>query len=316
MLMVTRRPTVLRLVLAVLIVAVVVGLVLYVLLPQQGRFHASWLALGSAKLPFVALGVAGWILTFCLAAFIYTRLALKPLRYYPTLVVEVAAGFANRLLPAGTGSLGLHGLYLVRQRHSVAAAAVVVGVNNALGIVGHLLLLAAVLLVGGQTTLPGAFHFSAAAAAIVIAGIVAIVCVLWWVPWLHHKLAGFGRELRQSLRHYSRHPLRLIAVLGLTMLLTAIYTAVLYCCCRAVDVTLPLQVVFLVFSAGMLGSTVSPTPGGLVGAEAGLFAGFTAYHVAAAPALAAVLLYRLITYWLPLLPGAVALILIRRRRLI
>jgi undecaprenyl-diphosphatase len=264
----------------------------------------------------MALGVAGWILTFCLAAFIYTRLALKPLRYYPTLVVEVAAGFANRLLPAGTGSLGLHGLYLVRQRHNVAAASVVVGVNNTLGIVGHLLLLTAVLTFGGRATLPGTFHVSVAVIVVVLTAAVAILLAWWLMPWLHNRLTGFGRELVQSLRHYSRQPLRLVGTLGLTMLLTCTYVTVLYCCCQAVGVVLSPQAVFLVFSAGMLGSTVSPTPGGLGGAEAGLFAGFTAYHVAAAPALAAVLLYRLLTYWLPLLPGVIALIAIRRQRLI
>jgi uncharacterized protein (TIRG00374 family) len=66
----------------------------------------------------------------------------------------------------------------------------------------------------------------------------------------------------------------------------------------------------------MLASTATPTPGGLVGAEAGLFAGFVAYGVSAPMAGAAVLLYRFVTYWLPLLPGVLALFLARRRRLV
>jgi len=66
----------------------------------------------------------------------------------------------------------------------------------------------------------------------------------------------------------------------------------------------------------MLASTATPTPGGLVGAEAGLFAGFVAYGVASPTAGAAVLLYRLVTYCCRLFPGAVALLLARNSKLV
>ena len=67
---------------------------------------------------------------------------------------------------------------------------------------------------------------------------------------------------------------------------------------------------------GMLAGTATPTPGGLVGAEAGLFTGFTAYGVSVLDAGAAVLLFRLVTYWLPLFPGLLALLAGRKNGLI
>jgi undecaprenyl-diphosphatase len=312
----TRRSAVVRVVWTILFLAVIVGLAAYALIPQSGKFHAGLAALVRAEPRYVVCALAGWMATFCLAAFIYTRLALKQLQYLPTLSVEIAAGFANRLLPAGAGNLGLHGLYLVRQRHTVAAATVVVGVNNLLGITGHLLLLGVVLLFGRESVSPVALHFSPLVA-LVAAGFVAlIVCGIFLVPWLRRKLQGVFCSLAQNLHYYARRPGRIVQVLGLAMVLTIIYTAVLYACCRAVGVDLSPAAIFLTFSAGMLGSTISPTPGGLVGAEAGLFAGLTLYQVAPSAALAAVLLYRLITYWLPLLPGSIALVAIRRQRLI
>jgi undecaprenyl-diphosphatase len=113
--------------------------------------------------------------------------------------------------------------------------------------------------------------------------------------------------------------MRLVALLRallLAMLLTAAYTLLLYVCVRSVGVRLGLLKTFIVFSLGMLTSTVTPTPGGLVGAEAGLYAGFVAYDVGAVSAGAAVLLFRLVSYWLPLLPGAFALLLAKRRKLL
>lgn len=51
----------------------------------------------------------------------------------------------------------------------------------------------------------------------------------------------------------------------------------------------------------------------MIGAEAGLVAGFVAYGIPADRALAIALLYRFLTYWLPLLPGFVAFVIVQRR---
>jgi len=104
--------------------------------------------------------------------------------------------------------------------------------------------------------------------------------------------------------------------LVLSAVLTAAYTFVLYGAVRSIGGSLGLPQVFIVFSFGMLAGTVTPTPGGLVGAEAGLFAGFVAYGTAQPDAAAAVLLFRLITYWLPLIPGVAALWAARTRSLV
>lgn len=315
MFMPTRRLTVARAAWTVVFLAIVIGLAVNTLAPQSGKLHAGLTALAQVNPRYVVIALAGWLATFCLAALIYMRLALKPLKFLPTVGVEIAAGFANRLLPAGTGNLGLHGLYLVRQRHSAAAATVVVGVNSLLGITGHLLLLGIVLLFGMESASPVAMHVSLTVA-LVVGLIVLLLCGILFLPWLRQKTQGLLRSLGQNLRYYTRRPGRVVQVLGLNMVLTLTYTSVLYVCCRAVNVELSPAAIFLTFSAGMLGSTISPTPGGLVGAEAGLFAGLTLYHVAPSSALAVVLLYRLITYWLPLLPGSIALIVVRRKRLI
>jgi uncharacterized protein (TIRG00374 family) len=74
--------------------------------------------------------------------------------------------------------------------------------------------------------------------------------------------------------------------------------------------------VFLVFTFGIALGTATPTPGGLGGIEAGLVAGLIIYHVDSATALATVLLYRLLSYWLPLLVGAAALVYSQRQRYI
>jgi glycosyltransferase 2 family protein len=63
-------------------------------------------------------------------------------------------------------------------------------------------------------------------------------------------------------------------------------------------------------------SAVAPTPGGLGAIEAALVSGLTLFGVAAGPAVTGVLLYRLLTFWAPNAPGAVAVRRLRRRALL
>ncbi|QQS18250.1 flippase-like domain-containing protein [Candidatus Saccharibacteria bacterium] len=73
---------------------------------------------------------------------------------------------------------------------------------------------------------------------------------------------------------------------------------------------------FLVYTGGVLLGAAVPTPGGLAGVEAGLVGGFMAYGVAGTTAIAIALAFRLATYWLPMLPGVIALFAANRKHLI
>jgi uncharacterized membrane protein YbhN (UPF0104 family) len=253
-------------------------------------------------------------LTFCIAAGIYGVLALHTLQYRKTIVVEVATAFVNRLLPSGLGSLGLHGIYLYKQKHTAAEATVVVSVNNATGMAAHLLLLALVMLLRPDTVheLTARHHVSVPWQALV--GFIALAIILLLVPRVKRALTGFGTKLVASVRKLKLS--HVLKALALAALLTCTYTFILLATTRSIGLELGLVQIFIVFSIGKLFSTATPTPGGLVGAEAGLFAGFVAYGVAAPQAAAAVLLFRLVSYWLPLLPGALALLLARKQHLV
>jgi len=76
---------------------------------------------------------------------------------------------------------------------------------------------------------------------------------------------------------------------------------------------IPVMAVYVV--ASTLGQ-LAPTPGGLGAVEAATVAGLTAVGVAAAPAVAAVLTSRLLTFWLPALPGVAAFRLLQHHDVI
>jgi undecaprenyl-diphosphatase len=60
-------------------------------------------------------------------------------------------------------------------------------------------------------------------------------------------------------------------------------------------------------------AAAAPTPGGLGAMEAALVAGLTGVGMEPSIAVAAVLSYRLLTYWLPVLPGWLCFHYLERR---
>lgn len=297
------------LVIAVLLLAYAIG-------SQTESFAASFVLLRQADLQLVVIAGLLVVASYMAAACTYCLLALRPLRYGLTLLVQGAGAFANRVLPAGLGGLTLNVRYLRKQRHSMAQALVVASVNNTLGFVGHMVLFGLALLVGTGAVLPEATtsHLSTP-----LYGGIAVVCLLIAivaaVPRWRRWVARLARESMRQFLSYRRRPLRLVLALASSMLVTFVTILVFYVSGRALGVVLSFEQAFIIFTVGMLVGTLVPTPGGLGGVEAGLVAGLVAFGEPAAMALAVALLFRLLSYWLPLLPGFVLFMLARKQYL-
>jgi uncharacterized membrane protein YbhN (UPF0104 family) len=87
--------------------------------------------------------------------------------------------------------------------------------------------------------------------------------------------------------------------------------AALWATFHAFDFSPPIAVILLGYLIGQLGGLL-PLPGGLGGIDGGLIGTLIVYGTPAAVTAAAVLVYRVILFWLPLLVGAVAFISLRR----
>lgn len=252
-------------------------------------------------------------LSFILAATSYKALAFRRLAFAEVTLVEFAAAFATRIIPSGIGGLGVHGLYLHRRKHTVAQATAVISVNNLLTIAIHnALLLIALLYVGASLELRPRWNWLIP----VVVGVVGGWLILRFVPQYKQTAMTFVKNVTASLLTYRRRPASIVAAsIALTGLIS-VNVVMLWVVSTAYGVHLSALSLFIVYSAGVLVGTLVPTPGGLAGAEAGLVAGFIGYGVASDVAIAIALTYRFIVYWIPLLPGAAALLLARNRKLL
>ena len=87
--------------------------------------------------------------------------------------------------------------------------------------------------------------------------------------------------------------------------------AVLWATFHAFGVSVPLTVVLMGYLIGQLGGLL-PIPGGIGGIDAGLIGTLIVYGAPAAGTAAAVLAYRVILFWLPLIVGGFAFVSLRR----
>ena len=120
-----------------------------------------------------------------------------------------------------------------------------------------------------------------------------------------NALTGGVREAGAILA--SRHPLVILGAIGYW----AFDNAVLWATFHAIGVSVPVTVILMGYLIGQLGGAL-PLPGGVGGIDGGLLGTLIVYGTAAAATAAAVLLYRVILFWLPLLIGAVAFVSLRR----
>jgi uncharacterized membrane protein YbhN (UPF0104 family) len=87
--------------------------------------------------------------------------------------------------------------------------------------------------------------------------------------------------------------------------------AVLWATFHAVGASPPITVILMGYLIGQLGGAL-PLPGGIGGIDGGLIGTLIVYGAPADATVAAVLAYRLILFWLPLLGGAAAFLSLRR----
>ncbi len=147
----------------------------------------------------------------------------------------------------------------------------------------------------------------------IVAGLAAATVAVTTSSQLRHKLHQAIASLGKALTSYRHQPRTLGIALLTSMALSVTYVLALMAAGQALGLDLSFSYYFMVYSFSILTGAATPTPGGIVGVEAGLAAGLIAYGTAADTALAVALLYRLITYWLPLVPGFIALRVVQHR---
>ena len=267
--------------------------------------HSDW------RWVLVALALSAF--TYLGATWSLSGFVLEKLSFVRTLLAQLAGSFVTLVTPASVGGVALNIRYLNKSKVAPADAASSVGVSQVLAFALHMLLLVIfIALAGGTHTAPfhppGWSYIALAALGGVVLGIVALPAGR---RLIRSRVAPALGQVVPRLLDIAQRPAKLAEGMGGALLLTMSYILTLYVSVLAVGghaASLSFAAVAVVFLVGNAAGSVVPTPGGLGAVEAALSAGLsTIAHVGSPYALSAVLLFRLITFWLPIPVGWLSL---------
>jgi uncharacterized protein (TIRG00374 family) len=111
---------------------------------------------------------------------------------------------------------------------------------------------------------------------------------------------------------FVRHPTRGGLAVGGAIGFWAANIGILWASFHAFDVEVPLAVVVQGFFIGMVANLFPFAPGGVGAVDAGMIGTFALFGLPGSEVFAAVLTYRLIAFWLPIPPGIIAFVQLRR----
>ncbi|MEV1062462.1 lysylphosphatidylglycerol synthase domain-containing protein [Streptomyces sp. NPDC050263] len=269
--------------------------------------------------PLVANAEWGWVAAAVVfSALSYVAAAMSLLGFVPervpfprTVAAQVAGSFVKIVAPPAVGGVALNTRFLQRAGVRPGLAVASVGASQLFGLGCHILMLLSFGYLTGTEKTP-----SLSPSRTVIAGLLTVavlVLVVTSVPFLRKFVVTRVRSLFAGvvprMLDVLQRPQKLVTGIGGMLLLTACFVMCLDASIRAFgDETTSLSIasVAVVFLAGNALGSAAPTPGGVGAVEATLTVGLIAVGLPKEVAAPAVLLFRLLTLWLPVLPGWLA----------
>lgn len=261
----------------------------------------------------------GWVAGAVLfSALSYVAAAMALLGFVPervpfprTVAAQVAGSFVKIVAPAAVGGVALNTRFLQRTGVRPGLAVASVGASQLFGLGCHILMLLSFGYLTGTEKTP-----SLSPSRTVIAGLLTVavlVLVVTSVPFLRKFVVTRVRSLFAGvvprMLDVLQRPQKLVTGIGGMLLLTACFVMCLDASIRAFGggtASLSIASVAVVFLAGNALGSAAPTPGGVGAVEASLTLGLIAFGLPKEVAAPAVLLFRLLTLWLPVLPGWLA----------
>ncbi len=290
---------------SVILLLVILYLAARVFIPQIDSLIESIEVLKDADPTWVLLGILLFYSGVPIIAKQLSALTFKKLPYSLTLKVQTAALFVNKILPQGVGTISLNIYYFIKNKHTPNQATTVMAVNAASSLVAYIFLIICALLFS-DLSINGLFSSSEVHLNIGILGVLGIlglIITLVTAQKLRQKIAQVWSTFKLNVRHYKSRPRSLAINVVLNGLGTSVNVLTLMCCAQAIGIDISFADALLAYTFGNIAATVVPTPGGIGSAEMGIYSGLVIVGVDGSVAITITLLYRLISYWLSILPG-------------
>ncbi|WTV70001.1 flippase-like domain-containing protein [Streptomyces sp. NBC_00029] len=291
----------------------------YFLLTQLAHVDFATI-IGEAQWGWVGAALAFSALTYFAAAMSLLGFVPERVPFLRTVVAQVAGSFVKLVAPAAVGGVALNTRFLQRAGVRPGLAVASVGASQLFGLASHIVLLLSFGYLTGTEKTPEMTPSRA-----VIAGLLTVavlVLVVTAVPFMRKFVVTRVRALFAGvvprMLDVLQRPKKLVTGIGGMLLLTGCFVMCLDASIRAFGggEAISYASIAVVFLAGNALGSAAPTPGGMGAVETTLTLGLIAAGLEKEVAISAVLLFRLMTFWLPVLPGWISFNFLTRKEAI
>ncbi|WP_062316074.1 lysylphosphatidylglycerol synthase transmembrane domain-containing protein [Demequina maris] len=272
-------------------------------------------AVGQANPWWMAAAFVFSMLTYVGAAL--ALFAFSPVRipFIRILTAQFATAYISLAVPAGVGPVALNVRLLTKRKVApplaVATGALMQVSAGVVTVLGLIVLTVASGSRGALVALPSTAVLIAIGVVVLV--VAALLLIPWVRAWAHRRIVPTVRQTWPRLRQIVGQPWRLALGLSGSLLLAVAYIGAFRSALAAFGQDMALiDAAVLYFVASAVGSAV-PTPGGLGAVEFALTSGLAGAGVPWGIAVSVTLVYRLVTYWLPIPIGYVAMRYLERR---
>jgi uncharacterized membrane protein YbhN (UPF0104 family) len=287
--------------------AILVGLSVvaaYVVLPQLAQLNLAEI-FRQANTGWVMVAIGASVISYPASALALKAFVLRRVSWLRTIMSQFATTFAALLSPPTLGTVAINGRFLQKAGLSMPVAGATIATSQLVAFVVHISLMVMVGVAAGTSR---TFSFNPSERAVLIVLLVAIGLVGFVsLPPIRRRIVARAKpvvsQIGPQLALLGEQPWRFVLGAAGAVGLNAARSMALIASVLAFGGDASWLAVVFVYLAGATIGQAAPTPGGIGAVEAALAAGLIAVGLDSAVAISAALLYRVATFWLPILPG-------------
>lgn len=251
---------------------------------------------------------------------------IRPIALGEATIIMFGQSFLNRFTPMNAGGMAMRIRYLQKGGTDVTVSTAAVGLTSVASGVMQVVFIVFFLLWSASDPVSGLGGDGGGGGPdlsliVLFAGALLVaVLIIALTPRLRRWVVSFVKTTAEKIRHdfgeLAHRPTKLALLFGGAGFAKMATIVAFVASCRAFDISLPFAELGAIYLLANTVASAVPTPGGVGAIDAALAFVLVNAGVDEATAWAAVLLFRLINFWLPTIPGFFCLKLSERRELI
>ena len=280
------------------------------LLPDKETIISTFNEIKGADLSWIILGNIFYYLTIPIYTLQILVLSKIKLNNWVTYKVQMSVLFINKFLPSAVCSFVMNSFYLERMGNKASQIASILSMQALTSSIPFTILFITAIIIGvARFNLSAnlSIDLSSINWIKIIILILIVVLSIAFVLYSSEKIRRFIKNSIESFwdqfKDYRKRPKNVFLALMTGFVAPFFGVAVLYASGHSVGLEVTFIQAFLIYALATTMANLIPVPGGIGAAEAGLYAGFIFFGYPPSESMAASIIYRIITFWIPVFPG-------------